>query len=612
MSVVKPLQALGQAAAAYPLQQVIAPRPGAPSQLYFAATGATPQVSGDGPMQLASGQQAIADGFFNCFYLSWWARYTDIDTVGLICHATGRLALRVIGHREGGERVTLLDCLVPGDDAKSGAPHWAWDRDSAPGILRLHVEVTALDACTIDELSFVTLSPPRREVSLSVGICTFNREDLLAETMAELLPLLETEPALRRIILVNQGQPFSHPTLTALHKTAGLEVIRQPNRGGCGGFARTMIETLDADEPVTHHLIMDDDIRLDARVVQRAVRFLGYCTHEVALGGQSIDLEDRLRLHEAGAMVGKDWAFHPFGKGRSLANRKSLEIWNTSFEVDYNGWWFCVLPVAAIRQAGLPAPFFLHNDDVDYGLRLKKAGIPLVPLPGLGVWHASFLYKHAGLVIYYDLRNLLIMASFHPGFARRPGILTVLGWTMFNVLVHRYRAGLSCLIAIEDYLAGPDVTFAIHGGQRNRIVRDRVHALPAPEVRTDAGAKVLPVVQPSPSTIGIAGQVVAFAAIFLRIVLLPNAREPAFVFRGRPEPLAIRGRPYLLALDPAAARCLHLRPHRLTLIRLTARALILALRYGLQGKRAAARWQAAMPALCSRERWAEEFSPTRD
>lgn len=596
----------------YLLQQVIAPRPGAPSQLYFATTGANPQASDDGPMHLALGQMLIADGFFNCFYLAWWVNYTGIDSVGLLCRASGRLALRVIGHRTGGERVTLLDCLIPGDDPKSSVPHWTWDRDSAPDILRLHVELTALDACTIDELSFVTLSPPLRDVSLSIGICTFNREDQLADTIAELVPLLGTEPVLRRIILVNQGQPFSHPILTALQKTAGIVVVRQPNRGGSGGFARTMIETLDATETVTHHLIMDDDIRLDARVVQRAVHFLRHCTREVALGGQSIDLEDRLRLHEAGAMVGKDWAYRPFGKGMSLAKRKCLEIWNTSFEVDYNGWWFCVLPVTAIRKAGLPAPFFLHNDDVDYGLRLKEAGISLVPLPGLGVWHASFDYKHVGITIYYDLRNLLIMASFHPGFARRPGILTVLGWTMFNLLVHRYRAGLSCLIAIEDYLAGPDVTFAIDGGLRNRIVRDRVLALPAPEVWTDLGPKRLRLVLSSPSRIGIAGQVAAFTALFLRIILVPNTGKPAFIFRGRPEPLAILGRSYLLALDPAAARCLHLRPKPMMLIRLTARALILAVRYGVEGRRAAARWQVAMPALCSRERWAQEFGQTGD
>ena len=63
-------------------------------------------------------------------------------------------------------------------------------------------------------------------------------------------------------------------------------------------------------------------------------------------------------------------------RARPLADRESLNIWNESFDLDYDGWWFCILPLAAIPKVGLPAPFFLHNDDVDYGLRLNAAGIP--------------------------------------------------------------------------------------------------------------------------------------------------------------------------------------------------------------------------------------------
>ena len=157
-----------------------------------------------------------------------------------------------------------------------------------------------------------------RDVRLSIDLCTYNREDLLADTMAELIPLLAAEPALRRIILVNQGQPFRHPILTALHETRGIEVVYQPNRSGCGGFARTMIETLCAAAPVTHHLSMDDDILFGARVVQRAIHFFGQTTRDVGLGGLSTELEDRQCLHKAGAMVAKDRHYLPYEKGASL------------------------------------------------------------------------------------------------------------------------------------------------------------------------------------------------------------------------------------------------------------------------------------------------------
>jgi galactofuranosylgalactofuranosylrhamnosyl-N-acetylglucosaminyl-diphospho-decaprenol beta-1,5/1,6-galactofuranosyltransferase len=611
MTLQDPLRPVRQAVRTHPLQQVVAPKPWAPSLLYFDSASAPLRADGEGPMMLVAGQQIIADGYFNCFYLAWWIAHTNVRNVGIRCRTTGSLVLRVIGHLANGDCVTLLERHVQGEDPDSDAPLWVWDRDAHGEVVRLHVEAKALGDCSIDEICFVTHSPPLNGVSLSIGLCTFNREGLLAETMAELVPLLTSCPLVRRIILVNQGQSFSDPKLRALCNAPGVEVILQPNRGGSGGFTRGMIETLDAEAPVTHHLVMDDDIKLDARILRRAILFLGHCTGEIALGGQSIELEDRTRLHEAGAIVGRDWLHRSFGKAEPLAERKSLGLWDKSFACDYNGWWFCIFPVAALRKAGLPAPFFLHNDDVEHGLRLKAAGVPTVPLPGLGVWHSSFLYKHAGVLSYYDLRNMLIMAAFHPEVAPRPGILSVLGWIMSSLLVHRYRAALACLIAVEDYLAGPEATFATDSGTRNGQVRDLVHAHPAPDLRTGVKADKLVLLKPRAPGKSTAWQVAAFAAIFLRIILLPVRQEPDLLVRGTPQPMAVWGRSYLLALDPAASRCFHLRPRRLTLIRMTLRALILALRYGVGGKRAAASWQAAMPGLCSRKRWAQEFGQDR-
>ena len=234
-----------------------------------------------------------------------------------------------------------------------------------------------------------------------------------------------------------------------------------------------------------------------------------------------------------------------------------------------------------------------------------------MPLPGPGVSHSSFRYKHVGIVIYHDLCNLLIMASFHPEFAPRPGILTILGWTMFHVLVHRYRAGLSCLIAIEDYLVRPDVTFAVDGGQRLGIVRERVNALPVPDVWTDVGTDSLPLLLPPvrDQHRALGGCVRSDpSAHHLKL----DTGNPGFLFKSQPEPMAVSGRRYLLVLDRDGVRSFDIRPKRMTLIRLTARAFIMALLYGLHGKRAAARWHAAKPVLCSRERWALILGQTHD
>ena len=34
----------------------------------------------------------------------------------------------------------------------------------------------------------------------------------------------------------------------------------------------------------------------------------------------------------------------------------------------YGAWWFCCIPVTAIRRHGLPLPLFIRCDDVEYGM----------------------------------------------------------------------------------------------------------------------------------------------------------------------------------------------------------------------------------------------------
>ena len=39
-------------------------------------------------------------------------------------------------------------------------------------------------------------------------------------------------------------------------------------------------------------------------------------------------------------------------------------------DVDYNGWWMCLIPTSIlIREIGLALPVFIKWDDVEYGIR---------------------------------------------------------------------------------------------------------------------------------------------------------------------------------------------------------------------------------------------------
>ncbi len=599
------------------LQEGLLPLPDVPQALYFAKDSTWSALPGDigeqtGQLTLQRGQTLNMNSYFNGFFLDYWRLHTAIARLGVLCSSSGQLRIRVIGHGKAGHHTTLLDMAHP---ATTDQPIWLWGRaDETDGgsVGRLHLEITALTDARIDRIAFVTDAAPPRQVTLAIGLCTFDREILFEKTVRGLHQLAVSTPALRRIHVVNQGRSFARRGLTKVLAHPVFSVIEQANLGGCGGFARAMVETLDSDDPPSHLLIMDDDIVLDPRIVTRMLAFAQYTTAECVIGGQAIELESRSLLQEAGGRIGPNWAAQPIGKDADLGEAAALDLWTQVLDIDYNAWWFCLVPVPAMARCGLPAPIFLHGDDIDYGLRLKAMAVPTIGLPGIGVWHTSFRYKHAGLLHYYDLRNILINASAHPGQSNMPSPLYVFGWVLSFLLVHRYRAARASMMAIRDFLDGPVAALGPDSCTRNTLLRQSLDVLPKPDLRLGVAiAEIVdaPTARPAAS---LRHQALIFATTFMRILMLPGSRQVTLLVKGFPIPENTKGAAYLLAMGPKADRCLVLRPRRLHLFAATGRALSLALRYALQRRRASRLWAESMADLRSRERWAHEFSRPRD
>lgn len=583
----------------------------APAEMYFSKVSRQVELTGKRRLSLPKGAVLVTNSYFNCFYLDYWRRHSVIENLGLWCQARGSVRVRVIGHMTDGRThvVAQWEDPVPGTDVR-----WLWSRSADTGpaqIGRLHLEVEALSDTVIERLDFVTDLAPMHDVRIEIGLCTFEREALLEKTIAGLQRLVQTAPAVGRVYVVNQGRRFTRPILCKSLKDQVFSVIEQANLGGCGGFTRTMIEALDSKDKPTHLLLMDDDIVLDPHVVTRAVDFMRYARRECALGGQAIELESGRELHEAGGRLGPNWSVESIGKDSDLGEEHALGLWNRAYDIDFNAWWFCLLPMAVVDRIGLPAPMFLRGDDIEYGWRMKEAGVPTIGLAGLGVWHSSFRYKHAGLLQYYDLRNILISASAHPGMSRMPDTLYVFGAVLFYLLVHRYRAAFATIMAIQDFLDGPDVALGPDSCNRHDALRAQIATLQEPEVLESVDHKGLKAAPTGGHATPMVWQALIYVALLVRILLWPTARQPDLLVRGTPLPENTLGKSYLLATEPTARRCLVLRPSRKMLLGMTWTAARLGVRYALGRRAAAARWVAQMNDLCSRERWAREFARKR-
>ncbi len=599
------------------LQDILYPKTGLPRSLYLSGSSApdTSHADNGKTYSLPKGKMLSANTYFNSFYLQYWREYTTIEKVGLELTYSGELRVLLIGLDESGNTIDLAaKDLPPADSGMSQTTIiWAWDKKTEPDLgfkpVRIYFEIKALDDSHLDQLRYVTDQAPVKEITLSIGLCSYNREDNLVITLAELTSFKEATPALKDIYIVNQGAPFANSKLINSASQPGVHLAEQGNFGGCGGFTRTMVDAVSAAQPATYHLLMDDDIVLDARVITRSLQFLSFAKTEVAIGGQMLELHRPTFLHEAGAKLNFFWLLMSIGKGKNLAKPESLSLFNDCIDIDYNAWWYCMIPTKAITKIDFSPPLFIHGDDIEYGCRLKKNGCPTVPLPGVGVWHESFTYKNTDWIQYYDLRNRLLNSVMHPEFSGQPDALYITGAIVHFILIHRYRAASVCIRAVEDFLAGPEQAFGKDPETAHQNLIDYSNSLPCPEIRKRSNPGELKLATPADFPTAVFPVLVLFVTSFLRLSFFSfKKRDPLFL-HGWAHPKVVGTSPYYLANNTSGDEYLYLEPKRLQLWWTTWKAISVAVRYGLRRGSVSRNWRKKLPELQTREAWQKIFTP---
>jgi galactofuranosylgalactofuranosylrhamnosyl-N-acetylglucosaminyl-diphospho-decaprenol beta-1,5/1,6-galactofuranosyltransferase len=128
-------------------------------------------------------------------------------------------------------------------------------------------------------------------------------------------------------------------------------------------------------------------------------------------------------------------------------------------DVDYNGWWMCLIPTKVIKEIGLSLPLFIKWDDSEYGLRAREAGIATVSMPGAAVWHVSWMDKDdlVGWQAYFHERNRLITTLIHSPYPKGGRVLRESVQSDVKHLVSmQYFTEHGRIEALRDILKGPD------------------------------------------------------------------------------------------------------------------------------------------------------------
>ena len=174
-------------------------------------------------------------------------------------------------------------------------------------------------------------------------------------------------------------------------------------------------------------LFMDDDIRIEPDSILRALALNRFAKSPTLVGGQMLNLQEPSHLHVMGEMVDRD-ELHVDRRGqhrvrprlrRSTRSNDEEEprskLLHRRIDVDYNGWWMCMIPRQVAEELGQPLPLFIKWDDADYGLRAGEHGYPTVTLPGAAIWHMAWSDKDDAIdwQAYFHLRNRLVVAAMH-------------------------------------------------------------------------------------------------------------------------------------------------------------------------------------------------------
>lgn len=427
------------------------------------------QIESRTALRVLSGEKLSFGTYFNAFPASYWRRWTVVSEVTLTVTVQGAGATVIVYKSTADGRSQRVESASTGTEASAtftfdlslvpfvdGGWYWydviAGDDDVVVASAEWHAEVPADRA---------------EHGSVDVAITTMNRPDYCAKLLTQIGEDPELAPYLDTVMVMEQGtQPVTGSEHFPRAQSAlgeRLQVMEQGNLGGSGGYARGQLESV-RKGTATYALMMDDDVVCEPEGIIRQVTFGDLARRPTIVGGHMFSLYSRSRLHSFGEII-QPWRFWwqtPLDGysdwDLAARNIRSSRWLHKRVDVDFNGWFSCLIPRVVLEEIGLSLPLFIKWDDSEFGLRAKAAGFPTVTFPGAAVWHVPWGDKNDALdwQAYFHQRNRFVAALLHSTYPRGGRmVFESRNHTISHLVSMQYSTVELRLRAMEDVLAGP-------------------------------------------------------------------------------------------------------------------------------------------------------------
>lgn len=245
-------------------------------------------------------------------------------------------------------------------------------------------------------------------IFLAVNICTYHRMEHVRGNISKLLmskfftDQMSQMFGRMHIFVVDNGSEIP------ICNTEYLHIFHNGNTGGAGGFQKGLEKIRNFPVNFSHVIFMDDDVDFNVSAFYILFDYLQGVSKEFwdnPVAGRML-CADRANIQYTAAEI---WNC---GKPQHIEYMRDIEKSDYQYGrvvydsgADYGGWWLCCFPMTFAKKNDI-LPFFLHCDDVEYGLRCGK---PPVIIEGFHVWHDTYDKKSTPLIEYYDLRNTLFI-----------------------------------------------------------------------------------------------------------------------------------------------------------------------------------------------------------
>lgn len=423
------------------LQSVIIPETKHDTELYYR-----------GSLTPADGGSLSFDTYFNSFSFTKYRKYTTINDIRFFCEFTGRARIEMCVF-DGEEHI-----LCGGEFSGEAEISVEFSELLEKGFL--YPKITALDDFSFVRGEYRSDCVPG-EISCCVAICTYKREDYVLKNTGLLRKYKFS--FIDRVFVVDNGNSLDCAALS----DDMIKVLPNRNFGGSGGFTRGLIEAHDGG--FSHVILMDDDVEFHPEVLERMTVFASLLKPEYSGAHFSAAMLSQ-NVPYIQFEMGADWdglRICHGGHNIDVRTPGALLDNNNGDDISYGAWWCFMLPVSDIDEFGLPYPFFIKMDDVEYGMRTCE-NAPIITMNGIAVRHEDFDNKYSMHLEYYLLRNQLVLNTIQNRKPLANGIFRFLGVSFKHLVLYRYDNIPVVLKAVDDFLEGVDLFLSCDEEQKNR------------------------------------------------------------------------------------------------------------------------------------------------